>query len=218
MTAPAPEEDDYAGEGGSDSQDGVQQPPKDLENLSDDPEEEDDQDTEWNENPAAKNIPHSISNATSSSSSSSKFPPPLPTPSSSSSSSLSLSTLPPLPSDPQEETPTFIIPVLEPEEAASLDRDLHDLTPLRTESEKTDAVPRVDDLTPQLQLENERYGIAAAIPGAQSEHTPESSMSAEQSIKQLEEKVAKLNAMRLVDVASISRSSSSYPLKLLFIY
>ena len=177
----APEEDDnYEGEGGSDYLDG----PKDIESYTDDGEDEDDQDIEWNENNVNK-IMHSISNV--------KL-------------RTSTSNLNPLPSDPQDETPTFIIPALDPEEAASLNLGLHDPTPLRTESEKTDTVPRVDDLT-QLQLENERNDTVAAVPEAQSEHTPESSMSAEQRIKQLEEKVAKLNALRLVDAASISRSS-----------
>ena len=177
----APEEDDdYEGEGGSDFQDG----PKDNENFSDGPDEEDDQDIEWNEK-TANNISHSISNLTLRTSSSKPHP---------------------LPSDTQEETPTFIIPVLEPEEAASLDIGLHDPTSLQTEPEKTDTVPRVDDLT-QLQLENEGNEIASAVSGAQTEDTPESSMSAEQRIKQLEEKVAKLNALRQVDAASITRSS-----------
>lgn len=164
------EDDDDEGEGGSDYQDG----PKDNENFSDDAEEEDDQDVEWNEN-TANNIPHTTLRTSS-------------------------SKLHPLPSGPQEETPTFIIPVLEPGEAANLD---HDPTSLRIESEKTDTVPRADDLT-QPQLENERV---SAMLGIQSEHTPESSMSTEQRIKQLEEKVAKLNALRLVDATSISRSS-----------
>ena len=186
--AVAPEEDDdYEGEGGSDYQDGVQQAPKDVENFSD---EEDDQDIEWNVT-TANNILHSISNLRTSSSKPHLFP-----------------------SDPQEETPTFTIPVLEPEEPASLDLGQHDPTSLHTESEKTDTAPRVDDLT-QLQLENKHNETVAAVPGAQSEHDPESSMSAEQRIKQLEEKVAKLNALRLVDAASISRLSrifSKFPL------
>ena len=189
------EEDDYEGEGGSDYQDGVQHAPKDLENFSDDPEEEDDQDIEW----TANNVPHSISNATLPTSSTRPHPPP--------------------PSDPQQETPTFIIPVLEPEEAASLDLGHHDPTALPTESEKTDIVPlaRVDDST-QPQLENERDKTATAVPRAQIEHTiAESSMSAEQRIKQLEEKVEKLNALRLVDAASISRSSCIFSKVFFFI-
>jgi hypothetical protein len=113
---------------------------------------------------------------------------------------------PPSPSDrQQEETPTFITPVLERGETASLDPGLHEPLSLRTESEKTDTVPRVDDLT-QVQLEKERNETASAV-----SDTPESSMNAEQRIKQLEEKVAELNALRLVDAASISRSSL-YPL------
>lgn len=183
----APEEDDgYEGEGGSDYQDVFQKASKDIENYSgsDDSRDDDDQDIEWNEN-TANNIPHSISNAT------------LPT---------SSSKFPPFPSDPQEETRTFIRPVLrlEPEEAASLDPSVHDPTSRQTESEKT--VPRANDLT-QLQLENERNETAAVVPGAQSEHILESSMSSQQRIIQLEEKVANLNALRLVDAASISRSS-----------
>jgi hypothetical protein len=176
-----------------DDDDGVQQhqAPKDLENFSDElsEEEDDDQDDtiEWNEN-TANNVPaHAISNATLRTSSSKPHP---------------------YPSEPQEETPAFIIPSLEPEEAA-IDLGPHDPTSLWAESEKTDTVPRVYDLT-HLQLENEHNGTAAAVPGTQSEHTtPESSMSAEQRIKQLEEKVAKLNDLRLVDAASISRSSFS---------
>jgi hypothetical protein len=115
---------------------------------------------------------------------------------------------PPSPSDrQQEETPTFITPVIERGEAASLDPGLQEPSSLWTESEKTDTVPRVDDLT-QVQLEKERNETASAV-----SDTPESSMSAEQRIKQLEEKVAELNALRLVDAASISRSSP-YPLSL----
>ena len=190
------EEDDDEGEGGSDYQDGVQQARKDLENFSDDPEEEDDQDIEW----TANNISHPISKATLPTSSSSKphHHPPA--------------------SNPQEETPTFIIPVSEPEETASLDllgHHHHGSTALLTESEKTDTVPRVDDDPTQLQIENERNVTAAtAVPGTQIEHAAaaaESSTSAEQRIKQLEEKVEKLNALRLVDAASIS-CSFSYPL------
>jgi hypothetical protein len=174
------EDDDYEGEGGSDYQD----EPKDHDNFSDDPEEDDDQDIEWNEN-TTNNIPHSVSGVTLRTSS---------------------SKLHPLSSNPQEETPTFIIPVLEPGEAASLDLSLHDSTSLRTGSEKTDTVLRMDNLT-QLRLQKERNEAALAMSEAQSEHTPESSMSAEQRIKHLEEKVAKLNALRHVDAASISRSS-----------
>ena len=197
MAAPE-EDDDYEGEGGSDFQDGVQHAPSSFEEIVNlkfnyDSEEDDEQDIEWNEN-TANSIPHSISNAT------------LP---------ISSSQPPSLPSDPQEETPTFITPVLEPEEVTRLDS-----SSLVTEPEKTDAVPRMDDLAQLQQLENdERNETTAAIPEAQSEHTPESSMSAEQRVIQLEEKVAKLNALRLVDAASISRSSRILSkLSLLYIY
>ena len=142
-----------------------------------------------NLNTTANNIPNSISNATLQSSSSKPHP---------------------LPSNSQEEIPTSIIPVLE---AASSDvlLGLHtDPTSLRTEPEKTDTVrPQVDDLT-QLQPEDERNETDATVPGVQNEHTtttPEPSMSPEQRIKQLEEKVEELNALRLDDAASISRSS-----------
>ena len=177
----APEEDDdYEGEGGSDYQDG----PRDHEDFGDliDPEDdlEDDLDREW------KTVDPSIS-----------WVPVRPS---------LFSKRHPSPSNPQEETPTFIIPALEPGETASSDLGLQDPTSLRTEPERTDTVPRVDDLT-QLQLENEPNGSASTVSGAQSEHTPELSMSPEQRVKQLEEKVAKLNALRLADAASISRSS-----------
>jgi len=108
------------------------------------------------------------------------------------------------PLDPQEEIPAFTIPVLDPEGPAN-DLGLHDPTSLRTESEKTDTVPRVDDMIRVVQQED---GTAVGgPPGAQAqiEDIPESNVSAEQRIKQLEEKVAKLNALRLVDAASISR-------------
>jgi hypothetical protein len=188
----APEEDDgYEGEGGSDYLAQVEYAANSLGDLdfNDELEEDDDQDIEWNEN-TANNIPHSISNAT------------LP---------ISSSQPPSLPSDPQEETLTFIIPVVEPEETTSFDP-----TSLQTEPEKTNAVPRVT----RLQLENdERSGTAAAVPEAESEHIPESSMSAEQRIIQLEEKVAKLDALRLVDAASISRSSRILPIYIyIYIY
>ena len=165
---------------------------------SDDSEYDDDRGIEN----TANNIPHSISNATLRTASSIPHPLlPLPLP-------YKPRPFPPLPSDPQEKTPTFSIPVLEPEEAASSDLGLHDPTSLRTEeSERTDTVPQVDDLTQQLQSEDERNETDAAVPEAQSEHTPESSMSPEQRIKQLEEKVEELNALRLDDAASISRSS-----------
>ena len=198
MAAPE-EDDDYEGEGGSDFQDGVQHAPSSFEEIVNlkfnyDSEEDDEQDIEWNEN-TANNISHSISNAT------------LP---------ISSSQPPSLPSDPQEETPTFIAPVLESEEVTRLDS-----TSLVTEPEKTDAVPRMDDLAQLQQLENDERNdeTATTIPEAQSEHTPESSMSAEQRVIQLEEKVAKLNALRLVDAASISRSSRILSkLSLLYIY
>ena len=191
----APEEDDdYEGEGGSDYHDG----PKDHESFSDledliEPEDdlEDVLDMEWNEN-STNNIPHSVSSVTPRTSS---------------------SKLHPLPSNPQEE---FIVPALERGQTASLDLGRHDPTSLRTESERTHTAPRVDDLT-QFQLENERNGTTSTLSRAQSEYTPESSMSAEQRIKQLEEKVAKLNALRLADAASMSRSSRIQSI-LFFIY
>jgi hypothetical protein len=177
----APDEDGGCQvDGGSDYQDGAQQGPDDLENFSDDPEEDDDQDIEWNENSSINYTPHSISNVTIQTS----------------------------PSKPHtftlDEIPAFTIPVLESEEAASLDLGLHDSTSLPTDSEKTDTVPRlVVDLT-----QHDEDGIVAGVPDTQSEDAPESSMSAEQRIKQLEDKVAKLDALRLFDAASISRSFS----------
>ena len=187
----APGEDRYEGNGGSYYQHGAQNPPEDLEDFNDDPEEDpdedDDQDIEWNEN--------TVNNTT--------------TP-----HSISNATKPHVfPLDAQEEIPAFIIPVLDPVGPAN-DLGLHDSTSLRTDSEKTDTVHRADDLIRPVQQEDET-GVRA--PGAQSEDTPESNVSAELRIKQLEEKVAKLNALRLVDAASISRSFS-YPHKKNLIY
>ena len=179
----APDEDGGCeGDGGSDYQDGAQQAPDDLENFSDDPEEDDDQDTEWNENTPISYAPHSISNAT-------------PQTSPSKPDTLTL-----------DEIPAFNVPVLESEEAASLGSGLHDSTSLPTDSEKTDTMPRlVVDLT-----QRDEDGIVTGVPDTQSEDAPESSMSAEQRIKQLEDKVAKLNALRVFDAASISRSFSFF--------
>lgn len=112
------------------------------------------------------------------------------------------------PPDSQGEISAFTIPVLESSKAATLDLGSHESTSLQTDSEKTDTGPRVDDLT-QI-IEREDGTTEAAVLRAQSEHASELSMSAEQRIKQLEEKVAKLNALRLADSATISRS---YPLK-----
>ena len=189
------DDDDYDGEGGSDYQDLPRQVRKDLEEnfSSDDPEDDEDDDDqqdimERNENTAAaaataaNNIPQSISNLNAIASTSSKPHP--------------------HPSDPtREETPSFVVPVLETEETAGLDSAQHDdstSTSLRAEDENTNDSTR-------LQLENEGNETDVAVPGAQSEPTPE--LSSEQRIKQLEEKVEKLNALRLVDAASISRSS-----------
>ena len=124
----------------------------------------------------------------------------------------------PLPSDPPEETPTFVIPVLEPEEASSTDLGVHDPTSLQRESEKSDTtVPRVDDLT-QLQHEKDLNETAsAALSGVQFVHTPAPGMLAAQRIKLLEENVARLNALRVVDAASISRSSLSLK-KIIIVY
>lgn len=180
----APEEDGCEGDGGSDYQDGGQQAPEDLENFSDDREEDDDQDMEWTEN-TINNTPHSVSNTTLRTS--------------------LLSKPHAFPLDPPGEIP-FSIPVLESEQAASLDPGLHDSTSLRTDSDKTDTVPRVVDLTQLVD------GTAPALP-----RSPESSMTAEQRIKQLEEKVARLTASRLVDADSISRPFH-IPLKKSLIY
>lgn len=112
------------------------------------------------------------------------------------------------PPDSQKEISAFTMPVLESSKATTLDLGSHESTSLQTDSEKTDTGPQVDDLT---QIIGREDGTAeAAAPRAESEHAPESSMSPEQRIKQLEERVAKLNALRLVDSATISRS---YPLK-----
>lgn len=154
---------------------------EELDGSSDEPdvEEYDDQDIEWNES-TTNNISQSISNTTSRTSPSKPRA---------------------FPSDPQEETSAsgsqITLPVVESERAASLDRDS---VSLQIDSEKP--------LSTSQTSEGQHDSVVAAVSGAQNEHAPESSMSAEQRIKQLEEKVAKLNALRLVDASSISRSST----------
>ena len=194
--AAAPERYDYEGDGGSDFHDGTQQVQDDLENFSDEPEEAeeyDDQQPDWYESTNTSRHPN-LSTTT-----------------------LRTSSLnpPAFPSDPPEEFPTSppktTIRVLEPKDPASLDLGLHDSISLRIDSEKTVTVQRVDDLTQLTQREDEHNSIPAVVPDYPSEHAPASSMSAEQRIKQLEVKVAKLNLLRSADAASISRSS--YPLQ-----
>ena len=74
----------------------------------------------------------------------------------------------------------FAFPALEPENR------LHNLTSLRTDSEKTVTVQRVDDLS---QHNEDNRPAAEEIPRAQSDsYGAESSMNAEHRIKQLEEK------------------------------
>ena len=174
--------DDYDGDGGSDCQDGVQQAHEDLDNFSNEPEEveeHDDQDLDWNEEGTANDISHLISNAMQTSSSNPHASP----------------------SDPHDAIsashPQVII--LEPEEL--------DPGPaaLRTDPEKSVTVQRVDDLTqPTIPCEDEHNRTTTVVSETQNDHAPESSMSAEQRIKQLEEKVAELDALRHADAASIS--------------
>lgn len=171
-----PEGEDYEGDDASDYQDGAQQVPEDVENFSDEPE-----DAEEYEDPDPDWNESSTNN----------FPHSI----LNATSRISSTNTRAFPSDPQEEIPI----VLEREEPDGLDPDS---ISLRTDSEKAVTMQRVGD---SIRREHEHNRAAVAVSGAQREHASESSMSAEQRIKRLEEKVAELNALRRLDSSSISR-------------
>ena len=185
-----PEGDYYEGDSESDDdQNGAHQAPPD--DHGDEPkvvQDDDDQDPDLNGS-TANTIRHSISKTTLVR------------------NSLSNTTRAAVPSISQRKIPQPLHTVLGLENpSSSLEPGFQDspLTGLGSGNGVT--VQRVDDLTHLIPCDDEHHRGPAGVAGAQSEHVPESSMSPEQRIKHLEDKVAKLNALRRIDATSISRS------------
>lgn len=179
-----PEGDYYEGDSESDDQNGAHQAPDDHENFSDEPEEDDNQDPDLNES-TANTIRHSISKAT---------------------LRHSLSNTRAVPSISQRKIPPPSHTVLGLENPSSSQPGFQDSPLTGSGSGNGVTVQRVDDLTHVIQCDDELNRGPAGMAGTQSEQVPESSMSPEQRIKHLEDKVAKLNALRRIDATSISRS------------